>query len=118
MDEARQAVSASIGAHVPISLSTTSLIERARINLHEAQLAAALADAQTALKAAQSLQAGAPYSNRTGFAWLTLGEVERAAGQTEDAHRAFAAAIDELSNTVDPDHPSLLKARLLAQPPR
>jgi serine/threonine-protein kinase len=115
IEDARRAVSASIGAHVPISLSTMSLIERARINLHEQQLTAALTDAETALKAAQTLQAGAPYSNRTGIAWLTLGEVQQASNNQQEAQRAFTAAIEQLSNTVDPDHPSLLKARALAQ---
>jgi tetratricopeptide (TPR) repeat protein len=113
LDDARAAMSASIGTHVPISLSASSLIERAEVNLMDGKLVEAAADARTGLAAAQSLQAGAPYSNRTGRAWLILGRVLAAQGDQARAAAAFNSAVENLSNTVDATDPVFLLARSL-----
>jgi len=78
-------------------------------------LAQAEADARKALALAQDAQGGVPHSNRTGLSWLVLGRVLAKKGDTVGSRQALLAAIDHLSNTVDPDHPLLLLAQQLVQ---
>ena len=75
--------------------------------------AAAVATARRALGTAQAMQGGIPYSNRAGLSYLMLGRASSALGERDAAHQAFAAAVTNLANTVDADHPALLEARLL-----
>jgi hypothetical protein len=56
-----------------------------------------------------------PRSYRTGQAWLVLGRVLTKKGDSAAGHEALLAAVDHLSNTLDPDHPLLLLARQLVQ---
>jgi tetratricopeptide (TPR) repeat protein len=84
----------------------------------DAELAAgdpvqAVEHARRGLQWARSLQGNLPQSNQTGLAWLTLGRALKAHGEHTQAHDAFAAAVAQFSNTVDPDHPLLLQARQL-----
>jgi cytochrome c-type biogenesis protein CcmH/NrfG len=78
-------------------------------------LDAAEADAKLALSIAQSAQGHIPYSDRTGLSWLMLGRVMAKQGDTAEAGRAFHAAVDNLANTIDEDHPALLLAREFVQ---
>jgi tetratricopeptide (TPR) repeat protein len=93
---------------------TRALLIRSDVNLTDNKLEAARADAQQALSLAQAAQGTTPFSNRTGLAWLMLGRVLAKQGDAAKAAAAFQAAIDNLSNTVDADHPRLLLARQLA----
>lgn len=90
------------------------LISRAELNLAQSQADAARADAENALRLARAAQGDIAYSNRTGEAWLVLGRVLEQLQDAPAAHQAYQAAVVNLSNTVDPDHPKLLQARRLA----
>jgi hypothetical protein len=45
---------------------------------------------------------------------LILGRAQQQLGHADEARRAFAAAVVQLSNTVDADHPALTAARRFA----
>jgi serine/threonine-protein kinase len=94
---------------------TRALVVRAEMSLRENNLSAAEADARRALQVAQAAQGSGSYSNRTGVSWLMLGRVLQEQGKQAAAHDAFRAAVENLGNTVDPDHPQLVLARQLAQ---
>jgi serine/threonine-protein kinase len=110
-DAAREAFNKVIDQAAAKSPRVVSLLGRAEANLAEKRVDAALADARSALEGAQSLQAGKPYSNRTGLAWLLIGEILREQGHDAEALQAFQSAVTHLSNTVDAGHPALQKAR-------
>jgi eukaryotic-like serine/threonine-protein kinase len=86
---------------------------KAEVELLVGDVAAANGAAQAALELATSLQGGVQHSNYTGLAWLTVGRVLQARGELGEARKAFETAVDHLSNTVDADHPELLRARQL-----
>lgn len=86
---------------------------RAEAELLAGDAKAAAADAHLAIDSATSLQAGVPFSHRTGLSWLLLGRASQQLGDIARAHAAFAAAVEHLSNTVDADHSALLQARQL-----
>ncbi len=88
---------------------------RAELNLDEARMADAEADARRALSITQAAQGGVPYSARTGRAWFVLGRVLAQQGDATRANDAFTAALAHLSNTVDGGHPLLVRARQLAR---
>jgi serine/threonine protein kinase len=69
--------------------------------------------ARQALRISKSLQGDSPYSRETGMAWLMLGRALQQLQDPAQAHAAFAAALAQLSNTVDADHPQLLQVRQL-----
>jgi hypothetical protein len=71
-------------------------------------------EAQAALKMAIAMQDLQPYSDHTGLAWLMLGRAWQASGDLSQARAAYDAAVANLSNTVDADHPELLRARKLS----
>jgi hypothetical protein len=91
-----------------------ALLIRAEVNLNAGMGAAAEADAKRVLRLAGTAQGIAPYSNCTGLSWLMLGRVLKKRGDEVGARKAFQAAVENLSNTVDADHPKLLLARQLA----
>jgi tetratricopeptide (TPR) repeat protein len=76
--------------------------------------ASAVTEAQAALNIAIAMQDWQPYSNHTGVAWLMLGRAWQAKGDLSQARRAYDAAVANLSNTVDTNHPDLLRARKLS----
>jgi tetratricopeptide (TPR) repeat protein len=86
---------------------------RAEVDVLSGDAAAAVTHAQDALTLATSLQGGVPYSNYTGLSWLMVGRALQARGDAEQARKAYETAITHLSNTVDADHPELLRARQL-----
>jgi tetratricopeptide (TPR) repeat protein len=112
---ARASLDAALAEGTTIVFQMTALVARADLNLKEGQLAEAEADARKALSLAQGAQGGVPRSYRTGLAWLVLGKVLAKKGDSVGGHEALLAAIDHLSNTVDPDHPLLLLARQWVQ---
>ena len=87
---------------------------RADTELAAGDAAAAEDPARRALSIAESLQGGVPFSNRTGLSWLMLGRVLQKQGDATHAHQAFESAVNHLSNTVDAEHPQLIRARQLA----
>jgi hypothetical protein len=91
---------------------------RATLGKAEAELLAgntssAIAQSRAALALATSLHGGFPYSSHTGLSWLMLGRALQARGDISQARKAYETAIAHLSNTVDADHPELLRARQL-----
>jgi tetratricopeptide (TPR) repeat protein len=82
------------------------------------ELPEAARDAQAALDLARSLQGSLPFSSYTGLSWLTLGRALDAQRDPARAAQAFEAAVVQLSNTVDADHPALRDARRLAMQDR
>jgi serine/threonine protein kinase len=112
---ARAILDSALAEGNTVFFQMAALLPRAEINLSEGRLTEAEADARKALALAQDAQGGVPHSNRTGWSWLVLGRVLAKKGDTAGSRQALLAAIDHLSNTVDPDHPLLLLARQLAQ---
>jgi eukaryotic-like serine/threonine-protein kinase len=112
-DEARRDLDAAIGEGKSIFFQMTALVARAELNLYQGRLTEAEADARQSLTLARQSQSGMPYSNRTGTALLMLGRVLQKNGDASGSQQAIHAAIDNLSNTVDGNHPMLLLARQL-----
>jgi serine/threonine protein kinase len=113
--EARASLDAAIADGHTVFFQMSALVPRAELNLAQGRLAEAEADARRALALARDAQGGVMYSNRTGLAWLVLGRVLAKKGDTTGARQALLAAIENLANTVDAEHPGLLLARRLAQ---
>jgi tetratricopeptide (TPR) repeat protein len=113
--QARASLDAVTANSKTAQVTHEALRTRAELNLREGKLAEAEADARQALAVAQQAQGGLPYSDRTGLAWMVLGQVLATRGEAPRAAKAFQAAVENLSHTVDPDHPMLLRAQLLAR---
>ncbi len=113
LQEARACFDSVIENSKAAHINGDALRARAELNLQEGKLPAAEADARRMLTLAQEAQGSLPHSDRTGIAWLVLGEVLTKEGNTADARKAFTAAVDNMSDTVDPAHPSLVQARAL-----
>jgi tetratricopeptide (TPR) repeat protein len=111
LQEARACFDSVIENSKAAHINGDALRARAELNLQEGKLPAAEADARRMLTLAQEAQGSLPHSDRTGIAWLVLGEVLTKGGNTAGARKAFNAAIDNMSDTVDPAHPSLVQAR-------
>jgi eukaryotic-like serine/threonine-protein kinase len=114
IDAARRQFAQTLSDPRDVSLAIDSALGKARAELLAGDPDSSAADARLALSSAESLQAGLPYSNRTGLSWLMLGRALQGLGDDTQAHKAYQAAIEHLSNSVDPDHPALLQARNLA----
>jgi tetratricopeptide (TPR) repeat protein len=115
LEDARASLDAVIANSKTVQVTQEALRTRAELNLREGKLAAAEEDARQALTVAQQAQGGLPYSDRTGLAWMVLGQVLTKRGDAVGAAKAYHAAAANLSNTVDADHPMLLRAQLLAR---
>jgi len=113
LDDARKRFEQVIGKKRNNPTTVRALMGKADAELRSNDTAASLSDAQAALAMAKSLQGSAPYSNRTGLAWLLLGRVLLTRGETVEARKALDAAVNNLSNTVDADHPELVRAKKL-----
>ena len=99
--------------HKTTSAAAMALIDRAEVNLDDGKLQEAAADAREALVITEAQQGGEPYSNRTGLALLMLGRILVRQGSTAEAATAVRAAVNHLSNTVDPVHPAVQQAQQL-----
>jgi len=114
LDEARaqvdlqRAIYAKMGR--PSLVAAASTVE---VDLLAGDAPAAVTHARAGLAIATFLQGDLAYSNLTGVAWLMLGQALQAHGELEQARKAFESAVAHLSNTVDADHPQLVRARQL-----
>jgi tetratricopeptide (TPR) repeat protein len=114
LDEARNDLDAAIANTNNMVILIPALAPRAELNLQEGKYSAAEDDARELLALCRKSQGGIRYSNRTGLAWLLLGRILTKQGKPVDARAALLAAVENLSNTVDPDHPMLRLAQRLA----
>jgi len=112
-DEARRFFDSVLNKHQKNVPTISAALGKAEVELAAGDAAAAVADARTGLGLAKSLQGTTQYSNYTGLSWLMLGRALQARGDHARAREAFLAAVNNLSNTVDEDHPDLLRARKL-----
>jgi len=112
-DQAREDFAQVLAFKKGDAKTVDAALGRAEAELLSGDLAAATVDARFALATAQSLQAGAPFSNRTGLAWLMLARTLQQQGNVSKARAASTAAIEHLSQTVDADHPALARSRQL-----
>ena len=87
------------------------LMSKAEMDLLAGDATSAIAHARAALEKIISRQGGVPYSSGTGHAWLMLARALQAGGEQESAREALQSAVTHLSNTVDADHPALVRAR-------
>jgi tetratricopeptide (TPR) repeat protein len=111
--EARAAFDRALGKKGRNATTISAALGKAEVELLSGDPAAAVAQSQDALNMATFLQGGVPYSNHAGLAWLMLGRALQARGDIKQARKAYEMAITHLSNTVDADHPELLRARQL-----
>ncbi len=91
--------------------TSRALVARAEVSLAAHAYDAALADAQRALQLAQQAQGGAPFSNFTGAAWLTIARVRAAEQRPAEAREAYIRAAQHLTNTLGARHPDTLEAK-------
>ena len=110
---ARNEFTLALTRRQPNGATVSALTGRAEVALREGHPALASADAEQALRLAQSLQGGTPHSVRTGLVWLIEGEI-RAQQGAASAAEAFANAVTHLTHTVDPTHPALKRAQAMA----
>jgi tetratricopeptide (TPR) repeat protein len=109
--EARELFDRVLATKVISPTIFSAQLGRAEIELALGNHAAAIREAQSALRIANSMQGGLPYSNQTGLAHLVPGRAWRQQGESARARAAFEAAVVQLSHTVDADHPKLAQAR-------
>jgi serine/threonine-protein kinase len=113
VDEARAQFTRASTSKRSKNTAADAELAKAETELVAGNEAAGEAEARVALATATSIQGSLPYSRRTGLAWLLLGRALQMRGESQRAHDAFEAAIKNLSNTVDADHPALVQARSL-----
>jgi eukaryotic-like serine/threonine-protein kinase len=111
---ARNEFTLALSKRQPNGATVSALAGRAEVALREGQPALASADAQEALRFAQSLQGGTPYSARTGLVWLIEAEIRAQQGAASAAQEAYANAATHLTHTVDAAHPALQRAQAMA----
>jgi ABC-type amino acid transport substrate-binding protein len=111
LDDARRFFDSVLDGHRKSPQAIVAALGKAEADLMASDAPAAAADARAALDMARSLQGTLPYSSYTGLSWLMLGRAFEAGGERVQAREAFLAAVSNLSNTVDEDHPELLRAR-------
>jgi tetratricopeptide (TPR) repeat protein len=85
----------------------------AELQLRTGDAKGAAESARRALARSIEMQGGLPYSSNTGHSYLKLARALRDLGQAEKSRAALAQAIDQLSHTVDEEHPLLVQARAL-----
>lgn len=117
LDEAQRIFTSTLAAFEARKQSNGSAVMlylyRGEVALRQQRLDDALRDAQSALDMARRLQAGIPYSSRTGLAQLALAEALRQGGRSEDARAALASALDHLRHALGDDHPTTRRALAL-----
>jgi len=99
--------------HPPVVASATWAI--AELQLRSGDAKGAAESARRTLARSVALQGGLPYSSNTGHSYLKLARALRDLGEAEQSRAALAQAIDQLSHTVDEEHPLLVQARALAR---
>lgn len=114
LDEARERFEQAAALKGSLQAVIYAKLGAAEVALRAGDPAAAERDAQAALDAAKSSQAGLPHSHLVGRSWLMLGQAWQVLGRSAQAHNAFESAVSDLANTVDDNHPLLVQARSLA----
>jgi serine/threonine-protein kinase len=114
LDAARQFFGAAIAGQPEHLAMIGAFLGRAEAHLRSGDAESAARDARRALRTASLLQGGVPYSDQVGHSYLLLGRAQQKSGRRELATESFRAAIANLANTVDADHPARLLARRLA----
>jgi serine/threonine protein kinase/tetratricopeptide (TPR) repeat protein len=115
LDEARAQFDLALGRNRKNESSIDAALGKAEVELLAGNATAAMVNARIALDMAASLQGGVPHSNYAGLSWLMLGRALQARGEVEPARQAFQSAVTHLANTVDADHPALVRARRLSE---
>ena len=114
LDEAQRLLGAALAAFEARKVSSGSAVMlhlyRSEVALRQRRSDDALRDASRGLDMARQLQAGIPWSSRTGLAQLALADALSQAGRTEDARGARASAVDHLRHALGEDHPATRRA--------
>ena len=97
--------------HPAVVASATWAI--AELQLRSGDAKGAAESARRTLARSVALQGGLPYSSNTGHSYLKLARALRDLGEAEQSRAALTQAIDQLSHTVDEEHPLLVQARAL-----
>jgi eukaryotic-like serine/threonine-protein kinase len=115
--QAREQLTALLDQHARLQLNIgrvcALLVERSRAHATLGQDAAALADAQQAIKVGSALQGGRRHSAYTGRAWLQLAQLHAAARRQPQALEAAGQAVEHLQATLGPDHTAARQAQQL-----
>jgi serine/threonine-protein kinase len=111
---ARQRLTLVLKAHAvgEASLATVHRL-KALADLEEGDLDAALEDARAATDLNVKQRGDKPFSAWVGQSKLVLGQVYEARGDLPRARAAYAEAVEQLTDNVDPAHPALQQARAL-----
>jgi hypothetical protein len=80
------------------------LVRRSKLDLEMGRRIEAEADAARALELEGSLIRGGQPSSLLGRTYLALAGAQVANGKHDDAQRSFAAAAEQLRETLGPDH--------------
>jgi eukaryotic-like serine/threonine-protein kinase len=113
LQEAHEIFARALATNVISPTIFFAQLGQSEIELRLAHNAAAIREAQSSLRIANVMQGGLPYSNQTGLAFLALGRAWQQQGDRDQARNALQSAVTHLSNTVDANHPELLRARQL-----
>ncbi|MEO5845872.1 MAG: serine/threonine-protein kinase [Caldimonas sp.] len=117
LEEAQRIFTSTLAAFEARKLANGSAVMlylyRTEVALRRHRTDDALRDAQSALDMARRLQAGIPWSSRTGLAQLALADALRQGGRTEEARAALASALDHLGHALGEDHPTTQRALAL-----
>ncbi len=95
--------------------TVVALIGRADAQRGLGRFDAALDDARRAVSMAEMLRSMNSHSVLIGCAWLAVGQVLNARGDSDGAARALETAIEHLSQTVEPAQVQLVTARRLLE---
>ena len=90
------------------------LVQRAELRLKLNRPEEAKADATRAISLYQRVVSPGSQSCFVGLAYLALGRAHLSGGQSEEAARALALALEQLRPTLGPDHPRTREAERLA----
>ena len=91
------------------------LVRRSAIRLESGHHDDAATDANRALTLLQADVSPGTFSAHVGRTYLILGHALQAQGKSKEARAAFRSAMENLQNTLGPDHPDTRSARQLAQ---
>jgi serine/threonine-protein kinase len=86
---------------------------RALADLGDGDVDEALRDARVALESSKALRGDKTFSVWVGQTELALGQALQARGDVSGARQAYAAAMEQLSHSVEAAHPALQQARTL-----
>jgi tetratricopeptide (TPR) repeat protein len=111
-DKAREGLTRALAADKAQDLARATIFRlRSRANLGAGDLTAAAADAQDGLALSERLRGDKPRSVWVGLASAAAADVAYARGDPAMARGAYAVVIDQLGNSVESSHPTLLRAR-------